>query len=60
MTTVLLGVLTFAIAGFLAGRGLANVMDIGGAGLKRVYVCYGTAMVCALIGLAVMAASVWS
>jgi hypothetical protein len=60
MTTVLLGALAFALAGFVAGRGLAAMMDIGGAGLTRVYVCYGTAAISAVLGLAVMALSVWS
>ncbi|MBK1699334.1 hypothetical protein [Rhodovibrio salinarum] len=58
MGAIVLGVCAFALAGFVAGRGLANVMDIGGEGLRHVYICVGTAVVCAIIGILVMTA-VW-
>jgi hypothetical protein len=60
MTVILLGALAFAVGGFLAGRGFANAMDIGGEGLRGLYICYGTAAISGLVGAGVMAAGVWA
>jgi hypothetical protein len=54
MVGVALGALAFALAGFLLGRVLANAMDIGGEGLKGLYICYGTGTCTGVLGAAIM------
>jgi hypothetical protein len=54
MLGIALGAAAFALVGFLLGRTLANVMDIGGEGLKGIYICYGTATCTGAMGVAIM------
>ena len=60
MSWIAAGVIAFAAIGFVLGRIFASKMDIGGEGLRRVYICFGTASTSAIVGLAIMLVAVHS